>query len=64
MRMLASTVLSAYPAKDMTDEYHYSQNVLNNLGDDAGRHVAYYSNTGNEPEMFDYKYGNTYVPIQ
>lgn len=60
--VLASTVLSAYQEKDMVDEYHYTQQVLNDVGDDAGKNVGSFSNTWIEPGMYDYKYQNEYVP--
>lgn len=62
--VLASTVLSAYGGKDMVDDYHYTQQVLNDVGDDAGRNVGEFSNTWTEPSMYDYKYGTTYEPQQ
>lgn len=60
--VLASTVLNAYQEKDMVDEYHYTQQVLNDVGEDAGKNVGYFANTWKEPEMYDYKYQNQYVP--
>lgn len=62
--VLASTVLSAYTGKDMVDEYHYTQQVLNDVGDDAGSNVGEFSNTWIEPSMYDYKYGTTYEPMR
>ena len=62
--MLASTVLSAYTGKDMTDTYHYSQQVLNDLGDDAGTNCGKYANTQVEPSFYDYKYKDMYIPQQ
>lgn len=62
--VLASTVLSAYTGKDMVDEYHYTQQVLNDVGDDAGNNVGEFSNTWIEPSMYDYKYGTTYEPVR
>ena len=62
--VLASTVLSAYKAKDMVDEYHYTQQVLNDVGDDAGKNVGIFTNTWVEPSMYDYRYGSTYVPMK
>ncbi|MDD3412718.1 MAG: sialate O-acetylesterase [Lachnospiraceae bacterium] len=62
--VLASTVLSAYKAKDMVDEYHYTQQVLNDVGDDAGKNVGIFTNTWVEPSMYDYRYENTYVPMK
>lgn len=60
--VLASTVLSAYGGGDMVDEYHYTQQVLNDVGDDAGRNVGKFSNTWEEPSLYDYKYGRDYEP--
>lgn len=60
--VLASTVLSAYGGNDMVDDYHYTQQVLNDVGDDAGKNVGKFSNTWIEPSMYDYKYGTTYEP--
>ena len=37
------------------DLIHYHQEGYNLVGYDAGKNIAYYSNTGNEPELTDYE---------
>lgn len=59
---LASTVLSGISTEYMTDLYHYNQHVLNLVGEDAARCVAYYTNTGNEKVIYDYKEKTYFYP--
>ena len=46
----------------MKDEYHYTQEGYNLVGQEAGANAAYYSNNGVEPSIYDYKYMNEYEP--
>lgn len=46
----------------MRDIVHYTQEGYNIIGEEAGRNMAYYTNTGEEPSMEDPEYGTQYVP--
>lgn len=59
---LATSVLSGVSTEYMTDIYHYNQHVLNMVGTEAARAVAYYTNTGHEPVVYDYKEQKLIVP--
>lgn len=59
---LATSVLSAVPVEYMSDIYHYNQHVLNMVGIEAAKSAAYYSNTGYELPVYDYKNGESFVP--
>lgn len=59
---LATTMLSYVSTECMVDEWHYNQHVLNTLGEEAAKAVAYYSNTGKEKCLFDYKNQTVFVP--
>ena len=59
---LASTMLCAVNTTYMVDDWHYNQKVLNMLGDQAATAVAYYTNTGSEMCIYDYKHGMPYIP--
>lgn len=47
----------------MRDVYHYTQEGYNLAGQEAGENCGFYSNTGKDPELHDYEYGETYVPL-
>lgn len=44
----------------MKDEFHYVQEAYNRCGQQAGKNLAYYANTGKEPTMFDWENQNLY----
>lgn len=47
----------------MRDVYHYTQEGYNLAGQEAGENCGFYSNTGKEPELYDYEYKETYLPF-
>ena len=51
--VLISTLLAGCSGDQMKDEYHYKQSTYNEVGLDAGKHAAYYINTGTQPSMYD-----------
>ena len=59
---LGTTVLSGVSTEYMVDEWHYNQTVLNLVGQECAKSVAYYSNTGREPCLYNYRSGSTYIP--
>ena len=59
--VLISTLLAGCSGDQMKDEYHYKQPTYNEVGLDAGKHAAYYINTGIQPSMYDPEYDN-YFP--
>lgn len=59
---LATTALCDVPVSYMVDEWHYNQKVLNMIGKEAADAVAYYTNTGKEMCIYDYKHDTTFVP--
>lgn len=59
--VLISTLLAGCPGDQMKDDYHYKQSTYNEVGLDAGKHAAYYINTGTQPSMYDPEYDN-YFP--
>lgn len=44
----------------MKDSYHYTQNGYNLVGEEAGENAGYYSDTGLEPNLYDYEYQREY----
>ena len=59
---LGTTVLSAISAEYMVDEWHYNQTVLNLVGRECAKSVAYYSNQRKELCVYDYFNGKTFIP--
>lgn len=59
---LGTTILSGISTEYMVDEWHYNQTVLNLVGQECAKSVAYYSNTGREACLYNYKSGSTYIP--
>lgn len=59
---LATSVLSGVSCEYMTDIYHYNQHVLNLVGIEAAKSVAYYTNTGHEMVVYNYKKKEIFVP--
>ena len=59
--VLVSTSFAGMVDK-MKDEFHYYQEGYEIVGEEAGKNMAYYVNTGLEPSLYDPEYDNTYVP--
>lgn len=59
---LATTVLSGVPIEYMTDIYHYNQHVLNLVGKEAAVSAAYYTKTGYELPVYDYRNQEDFIP--
>ena len=59
---LASTMLCTVSTDYMVDEWHYNQKVLNLLGEEAAKAVAYYTNEDKEMCIYDYKHDTTFIP--
>lgn len=58
--VMISGKLAAIPLNQMKDDAHYKQYQYNFVGDDAGKNMAYYVNTGMEPYFYDAELGNYY----
>ncbi|MCR5527180.1 MAG: hypothetical protein K6F39_07330 [Lachnospiraceae bacterium] len=61
--VLVSVLLSKLDESYMVDEYHYDQDALNLLGEDAGVNAAYFAKTRHDPEFIDPLTGEMYEPI-
>jgi len=48
----------------MKDIQHYTQVAYNLLGQDAGRNIAFYTNNGKEPTMYDSENANLYYSFK
>ena len=59
---VATTVLSGVSAEYMVDQYHYNQHVLNYVGAEAAKSVAYYTINNTKKIVYDYKEGEYIVP--
>ena len=59
---LATNLLSGVSASYMVDEWHYGQPVLNLIGIETAKSVAYYSLNQKERVDYDYKHDCTYIP--
>lgn len=59
---LGTTILSGVSTEYMVDEWHYNQTVLNLVGQECARSVAYYSNNRKEMCLYDYRNKTTFVP--
>lgn len=59
---LGTTVLSGVSTEYMVDEWHYNQKVLNLVGEECAKSVAYYTNNGKECCLYDYRHNETFVP--
>lgn len=59
--VMVSAKLAGYGTSSMPDNSHFKQEVYNELGEDAGKHTAYYINNGLKPYMYDPEYDN-YFP--
>lgn len=59
---IATTVLGGVSAEYMKDQYHYNQHVLNMVGIESAKSVAYYEQHGKEKIVYDYRNGVDIVP--
>ena len=59
---LATTVLRGIGEECYSDEIHVNQQTLNMVGQEAAKAVAYYTNTGKEPVIYNYLDNNAFVP--
>lgn len=59
---IATTVLTRISAEYMKDQYHYNQHVLNLVGIEAAKSVAYYTEHNVEKIVYDYREGKYIVP--
>ncbi len=59
---LATTILSKVSAEYMRDQFHYNQHVLNLVGIESARAVAYYTEHNKEKIVYDYREGGYIVP--
>lgn len=59
---IATTVLTRISAEYMKDQYHYNQHVLNLVGIEAAKSVAYYTEHNAEKIVYDYREGKYIVP--
>ena len=59
---LATTVLPKVSTEFMTDQYQYNQHVLNYVGIEAAKAVAYYTENGVKKIVYDFKQGRYVVP--
>lgn len=59
---IATTVLAKVSAEYMKDQYHYNQHVLNLVGIEAAKAVAYYSEHNEEKIVYDYGADKYIVP--
>jgi hypothetical protein len=58
--VMINGMLAGVTGAAMKDEAHYLQSTYNTVGADAGKNMAYYTNTGMEPYFWDPKYNNYY----
>lgn len=59
---IATTVLSRVSTEYMVDQYHYNQHVLNYVGTEAAKSVAYCTQNNVEKIVYDFKEGEYIVP--
>lgn len=59
---IATTVLSRVSTEYMVDQYHYNQQVLNYVGTEAVKPVAYYTQNNAEKIVYDFKEEEYIVP--
>lgn len=59
---VATTILTKVSSEYMKDQYHYNQHVLNMVGIDAARAVAYYTEHKEEMIVYDYREGKNIIP--
>lgn len=59
---VATTILTKVSTEYMKDQYHYNQHVLNMVGIDAARAVAYYTEHREEMIVYDYREQKDIIP--
>lgn len=59
---MATTVLGGVSTEYMTDMYHYNQHVLNLVGIEAAKSIAYYTENGRKKIVYDYFEKENLVP--
>lgn len=59
---LATTVLSKVSTEYMKDQYHYNQHVLNMVGIESAKSVAYYTENSTEKIVYDYRENEYIIP--
>lgn len=59
---IATTVLTKVSTEYMKDQYHYNQHVLNMVGIESAKAVAYYTMHGEEMIVYDYREGKYIIP--
>jgi len=59
---VATTILSKVSTEYMVDEWHYNQSVLNLVGEEAAKSLAYYTLNQKEACLYDYFNKETYIP--
>ena len=59
---LATTALCGVSTEYMKDIFHYNQSVLNFIGTEAAKSVAYYTNNTKEMCIYDYKHDCAFIP--
>ena len=59
---VATTILTKVSTEYMLDMYHYNQHVLNMVGIESAKAVAYYTEHGVEKIVYDYREGKDIVP--
>ncbi|MBO4266959.1 MAG: hypothetical protein J5910_07190 [Lachnospiraceae bacterium] len=59
---VATTILTKVSTEYMKDQYHYNQHVLNMVGIDAARAVAYYTEHKEEMIVYDYREQKDIIP--
>ena len=59
---LATTVLSRISTEYMRDQYHYNQHVLNLVGIESAKAVAYFEEHNVEKIVYDYREGEYIIP--
>lgn len=59
---LATTVIRAIGEENYSDSVHINQHVLNLAGQEAAKAVAYYTNTGRKPVIYNYMTEGLFIP--
>ena len=59
---VGTTVLTGVSTEYMRDQYHYDQHVLNLVGIESAKSVAYYTKTGIEKIVYDYRNSEYIIP--
>lgn len=59
---LATTVIKGLKDECFADSYHLNQHALNLTGIESAKAVAYYTNTGRKPVIYDYMTKDLFIP--